>query len=139
VRAPYIVLNPADPIRPDIELLTLLLIQCAQLFRIGSKNVRGAKCLCLSSAARSSLDGVGEIYVRCLVWKLQVVIEDGIVGVICLEKVLNCSRFSFWLYFEIEYWDWLEIDAAVVSTGEEAREPKWEAERREHSRFTCLD
>ena len=65
-------------------------------------------------------------------------IEDGIVGVVGFEKVLDCSCFAFWLYFEVEDWHWLEVDSLVVSPSQEAWESKWEAECREHIELSIL-
>ena len=65
-------------------------------------------------------------------------VEDGIVGVIGFQKVLDRSCFSFWLYFEVEDGDWLEVDGLVVSPSQEAWESKWEAECREHIELSIL-
>lgn len=89
---------------PWLEILGLFLINVHQLVDIGTKEVGGTQNLEDTTSARSVLakEQEGELYMRCVVVELEVVIDDGVVDVIGLDQVLECSSSFLGSLFNVD-------------------------------------
>jgi hypothetical protein len=85
---------------PRLQFFRLLLIDLIQMFRCASEKVSRSQDLgyMLSSY---SLHIMEVAYMRCMIMECEIVVYDRVVGVICLEQVLERSRSLLGCGFDI--------------------------------------
>ena len=66
----------------------------------------------------------GELYVGRMVVELEVVVYDGVVDVIGLDQVLECSSSFFWSFFNVDRLDrrQVKLESRSIATRKEIRE-----------------
>ena len=70
----------------------------------------------------------------CMVMKLKVMINDGMIGMICLQKVFQSScAFVRPRLYVMDFYGW-DVDGLAFTAAEgESRKPERNIKRREHS------
>jgi hypothetical protein len=73
------------------------------LVDVGTEKVGGPHNLDMASARSGTADArEGELYMRRMVMEFEVVVDDGVVDVIGLDQVLECSRSFLWCFLDVD-------------------------------------
>jgi len=76
----------------------------------------------MASAWSGTADGQeGELYVGRMVVEFEVVVDDGVVDVIGLDQVLECSGTFLWGFFDVDGLDGrqVELESRSIAAGQE--------------------